>query len=570
MTLAHTPSTIALLLSHPAPLTKEVAATLPIEERGWYLHTVDPATGGPAPVTKLPIPAWEPLVAHPVLVPCGHVFRLHAGPAKGPRSVRAGVDVDDQGRARPQVTAARLRIYAADRAQSLAARAAAIDVPYRSEVAGSRVSVKPGTVTMTGAAETVSDIALARVQGDEAHLRAHGIAVPPVVRVLGGRVNATGEANFGVSHKEWSEQPLTIDALEEVRTIVRAEARADVRVERKGLSMMSDGSLLAEGGALRLEATGLRGLVGLFGDQLPGATALLEVLPPAERAALFNRQLERSELSGPVRLRTRVVNGAPQVFAVVGEGYTPRDADALATDMIEALHRSPGGHEARGEVVYDATRATLTASALWHADHVVDLACGDVFRSGAELRGNDTGGGSIQVWSLNLRNLCYNLIILGKADGAVARVQHRGGHGHVIPAIQRGLRTALDISTRFVERWGYARKTSAIEALAAIRGARKVTLADGTQATLAEALGRAAGKGDEALARAAYGAILDFDHLDLPRRTDANVELLLGGWRHERGVTLADIANGVTRVHDAAIPVDTRVRFERAAGMLLA
>lgn len=67
MTLAHTPSTIALLLSHPAPLTKEVAATLPIEERGWYLHTVDPATGGPAPVTKLPIPAWEALVDHPVL-----------------------------------------------------------------------------------------------------------------------------------------------------------------------------------------------------------------------------------------------------------------------------------------------------------------------------------------------------------------------------------------------------------------------------------------------------------------------------------------------------------------------
>lgn len=423
----------------------------------------------------------------------------------------------------------------------------------------------PGTVTTTGADETVSAVALARVTDDAAYLAAHGVALPPVVRVLGGRVNELGRSNFSASHAAWEGNPRTIDALEDVRATVRAERREDVTVDRAELRLAEDGRLTRGAGRLYLEESGLRGLVGLYSDTLPGAYPLLRALPPAERAELFDRQAGRTELTGPVRLRTRVVEGRRQVYAVVGTGYGQRDADVLAADMIDALSAVPGGREARGEVSYHAADAAVTASAIWHANHMVDLACGDVFRGGVRLESSDNGGGSIRVHTEWTRNLCYNLIILGKGTGPVARIVHRGT-AQVATRLAAAMRTATSTASRFVARWTAARAMSAADALVALRGERAVSV-DGAEVSLRELF--ASARTPEAMARVALGAVLELDHLDLPRRTDVSVELLLTGWRAEGGTSLADVINAVTRVHEARVPVELRTRYERAAGLLL-
>ncbi len=543
-----TSAPVRLALRHPAAFDADRARQLPIEERAWYV-TVPGETPSKAG------PGWLPLETA-VDVPHGaDLVEIRTGPDRGPWSVRAKV-LRRGDRWFAGVGGGRLLV-------EVGSAAAPAPVPA------------PGTVTMTGAAETVSEIALERVTGDAAALSAiPGMALPPVVRVLGGRVNSTGTENYSVSHKAHEELPRTIDALEEVRSIVRAEERFDLRVDRTRLALDETGALIVDGAPVRLEEAGLRGLVGLYSDTLPSATALLATLPPPERAELFNRQLRRSELRGTIRLRTRLVEGIRQAFAVVGEGYADRDADALATDMIDALRRFPGGDAARGEVVYDPANARLRATALWHADHVVDLACGDIFKAGLGLESSDNGGGSIKVWFEVLRNLCYNLIILGKGTAPLARVQHRGNARVNAERLRRAMAEGLRHSERFVARWVKARGVDAATALAELRGGRKVTDATGAEVDLRDLFARAAqGAGrvpaDEQVARVAYEQILDLDHLDLPARRDATVELLLSGWRHERGTDLAAIINGVTRVHEAAIPVETRTRFEVAAGMLL-
>lgn len=554
---------VRLSLSHPAAFDADKARELPIDQRGWYLAEIET----PPLATKLGR-GWEPLRATVDLTP-GVKYELRAGPSRGPTSVRARFFVHPAGTLVCEPSAARL-VWTQD---DTVAGGTIVPAPERvaAPAPAPAAAPAPGTVTMTGPAETVSDVALSRVTADEEYLRRHGIALPPVVRVLGGRVNAIGVENFSISHRAWEEQPRTVDALGEVIETVRAERREDARCDRKAIQLRPDGTLRAGAwGNLHLESSGLRGLVGLFGDTLPGAAALLETLPADERAELVNRQIARSERTGVVRLRTREVHGRRQVFAVVGAAYAARDADALAADLIGALRQVPGGHDARGEVVYDAGSASLEAEALWHADHVVDLACGDVFKGGVVLRSSDNGGGSVQVWSEWLRNRCYNLIIVGKGAAPVARIQHRGTGGRWQHAdrLARGLAEGLQVASRFAARWGYARTVQAADVLAELRGSRKIRLANGDEVTLRDAFARARTPQDTA--RTAYEAILDLPHLDLPARTDATVEQLLAGWRHEPGTTLADIVNGVTRVHDAAIPVATRQRFEAAAGLLLA
>jgi len=405
------------------------------------------------------------------------------------------------------------------------------------------------TVETTGNDYAVSDIALRRINEEQAHWAKHGIALSPPVVTRGGRVNETGRSNFAKSHREWGENPETVVGLQAIADAVKTEQREDVLIDcRKDLRMLDDGSLDWGDGPIAVEEPALKLLANLFGDQLPSAGPLLMVLDTERRARLVNEQLARSERDGSIKIRTRQVNGVRQGFAFVGPNYGTCDADTLAVMLTEALNDN-GCTGARGEVTYNPSTTDIRVDALFHRDHVVDLAAGDVFKAGMHFRSNDAAGGSIQgrldVW----RNRCYNLIIIGKGSKPLFRVVHKGTMRGVIRRIRNGIHVGMQALGPALEQWGQLRQVKAADAIAGVTGDNAVQRA-----------------------RSAYEQLLDMKlaGADYPLRRDAMVEAMLRGWQAEPGETLADLLNGVTRIHEERYLVGAQLeRLESTAGLLL-
>ena len=524
-------------ITHPAAITPAIAKAALFDLRRWRIHRV----GGVEVELDPRRPGWKSLDALVYLEP-GR-YTLATGPkAKG---VRAPFEVLSDGTVVPGPGAGKL--------------AARFELPKAAgapAIPAAKTAPRGGSTKMTGDGGTVSTIAAERIAADQAHLKAHGIALPPPVYTAGTRVVELGRSNFRASHQEWAGQAPVVEGLQGIIDAVRSEDRQDVAIDARGdLRMRDDGSLAFGSEVLALEEVALKGLAGLFGDTLPGAGRLLTVLDPERRARLVNEQIERSARIGEgIKLRTRMVNGTRQVFALVGPNYGSCDADKLAELFTSAI-RSAGMDTARGEVTYNPTTTDLRVNALWHADHVVDLAAGDVFKAGINFRANDAGGGSIQGRVDFWRNRCLNLIIIGKGSAPLFRVVHRGSMRKVQTRIRQGLKKAEGALNPFLNRWGYLRQTEVMDFK-----------------TIREAIAEAKPTNQVQTAKTALGALLDMKlaGVDWPVRRDAMVEMALRGWQAEPGLTLADMVNAITRVHEeGALLAPQLEAVETSAGALM-
>jgi hypothetical protein len=415
-----------------------------------------------------------------------------------------------------------------------------------------------GQVTYTAKHAEVDADAAERVKRHEEHVTKFGIAMAPPIYAPGFVTEKLGGENFHLSHKEHREMPMTVEGLQGIKDAVRAEKRLDLTLHPQRLRMLPNGLLYRVDGAknpdgtprtIVLEGNGLRQLCARMTDQFPRAAEFLSVLDPADRAEVFNKQIVKVDPDYEFKARTRLsANGMRSVYAVVGKTYSTFDADRIAevlSDPFREMQIEFGENAPRGLALYQPDDSSMRVDAIWHADSIVNLAAGDVFKAGLRFRSSDTGGGSIKADLLVWRNLCKNLIIIDNASVEVMRKSHRGSMDGVVVDLTSATAKAQDLVQGFAKDWGFLRRTPIT----------KVQIFGEQYKDVYTAI----------------NALLDAGRIDGMTATNATVQALLASRNAEPGnESLADVINIITRAaHEGKFGIDKQEKIERAAGELV-
>lgn len=409
-----------------------------------------------------------------------------------------------------------------------------------------------GNVVRTVAEATVSTIAVERCERHERWLAEAGIALPEPVYTMGTTVVGIGAQNFRTERMAWENQPAIEQATEAVRFTVQQELRKDLVIGAKDLHMERDGQLSWKNGSrtgrLGLEPKGLSQLLSFMrydescDPVFPGAARYLLSLPPEERAESINRGLHRAAERNVV-LRTRhnpaLGDDGRALFAVVSESYTKFDADQVVSVIGDALK----GKGYRGEVIYDAESTRLEVNATYHADNVTDLAAGDVFKVGYAFKTRDDGSGAFKGGPTAWRNLCLNLIIIGRGRGEEFNFVHKGAdREQLLRKVQAEMHKSQVVFDRFAQEWNILRNESI--ANVELWGQRFTNVED------------------------ALTWAVEAKRIDVGIKNNVLVEALLAGYRAEGGDSLADMINAVTRAaHETNWSrLDAQAELESFAG----
>lgn len=378
--------------------------------------------------------------------------------------------------------------------------------------------------TLPGA---VSEVAQLRIVQQEKSLRDAGFALAPPLFAAGTRVLPLGDDNFRIERKRVEALPRFRDAADLVSAQVRTEDREDIKASTSDIAMDEDGRLVVDGVSMAMETGGFLQLATLGGFGI-GSRYLAQNCTPDLRAQNVNRQLQMQRERDLVLRTRRSPSGARQVFATVTPSYAAVDTDEVLGTVAAWLT------DTRAEVRYDGVG--VAATALWMPDSIVDLAAGDVFKVGVQLRTDDSGKGRIRLAGVAWRNLCLNLIVIDVGEVEVVALVHRGDRERIIAQVRDGVEKARGTVAHFLQAWGYARSVK-VDAELRIRQ------------IVAEQKLQARGAKDR----------------------DAVVEALLDAWHVEPGDTLADVANALTRAahQQATWPLDFREELERHAARLV-
>jgi hypothetical protein len=249
----------------------------------------------------------------------------------------------------------------------------------------------------------VSEIARTRIAQHEKMLAEIGIAMPPPVYAPGARVMDVGDRNFRVSRQKWEEQPEVLDQLRQLWVMVRREKRTDFTVKVGDVKLLDDGTVDFGQGPLFAEGTAMKQMLSLTGA-FPHGTAYLAQVEPELRRHNWLKRAEHMDSDKEIKLRVRrsPLTGSHTIFAAVGPTYGVMDVDEICRIIGPAFD----GTGMRGTVVYDSATTNLRINASHHAKHVIDLAAGDVFQVGVQVRANDSGQGGLWVHAEAWRNMC--------------------------------------------------------------------------------------------------------------------------------------------------------------------
>ncbi len=408
------------------------------------------------------------------------------------------------------------------------------------------------TFTGNGTAGQVLEASRQRVERHESHMEGFGLKLPPPVYAPGSLVHQEAAGGmFRLSHKDWASQPLSVEGLMGIKAQVESERRKDFVVNVNTLRMDERGFIFREGGGgarLGVEPRALQQFASRCAEQFPRAGEFLAALPPEARSVAFNAQIQKVSPELMIKLRVRKPQGSTQgqLFAVVGKSYAPYDIDRLAGSVLPELRALSDqfdlAHKPRGAAVYDPTESTLRADILWHADHIVDAAAGDVFKAGLRMRTSDTGGGAVVADLVAFRNRCLNFIIIGTGSVQLVRAVHRGNIENLEVNLGGAIQTAGELMRGFEQDWGLLRHTPI----------HKVTLYGEKYPDVQTAL----------------KALVDAKKIDGITASAVATEAILTAWREEPGQTLADLINAVTR-HAQKTSEDTKDRIQRSAGELV-
>lgn len=398
---------------------------------------------------------------------------------------------------------------------------------------------EPATVQSRG--ETVSRVAHDRVMAQAQMLRDAGftgdiVDVDTLIYAPGHRVNETGDANFAKFRRNIARLPGPQVAAQRLTARIQAEQRADVEYDARDLTVSAqDGYTLNVGPTLTSRAFDQIGALCKFG---PGTTYLQTLCTAEQRAHNANIHLGSLEKERPVVLRTRNDGeGGREVYATVTPSYTRLDADKVFAGVVEAGVLD----DTKIELTY--TNARVRATALFMPDHVVDLACGDVFKIGVRFSTSDAADGKYKVSVVAFRNACENLIIITESEVVTMSRVHRGQMDleELVQAICAAIGEAFQKAEPFLASWKQSREykiTDAHAALAALVENRDIVLT-----------GMRSGAQREQL-----------------------VSALCTAFDAEPGDSAADLANAITRAaHERTdlFSLDLREELEKQASALI-
>lgn len=378
------------------------------------------------------------------------------------------------------------------------------------------------------AAGAVSEVALQRIVHQEALARQAGFSLAAPLYSPGTKVETAGEDRFRLERRRIEDLPRFDDAANDVINVIRSENREDIRLSTTDFQMTNRGTILVDSlDEFGIEKPAFAQLANLM--SFGSGTRYLSTRAPDQRAMNVNREL--SHCDREVVFRTRGQGGARRIYACVTPTYAPVDADTV----LQATMATRELAEANAELAYDGNG--VQATAIWMPDTIVDLAAGDIFKSGIRISTNDVGRGRIRISATLWRNLCLNLIVVDAADSVTLSAVHRGDPNRVLTQLGDGIREAKGKLQGFLEAWGVARKTP-VNAKELLR------------------------------------SWVTKKRLKLPSRSaeerDRSVELLLSQWRHEPGDDLASCVNAVTRsAHADDWPIDIQHHLEREASRLV-
>lgn len=348
---------------------------------------------------------------------------------------------------------------------------------------------------------TMSNVAKTRIQAQEILLSKAGFALAPPLFAAGTRVLPLGDENFRLERQRVDALPMYADAVSDLAAVVRAEDRRDIDVPLRDLRMDDMGQLLVLGEVHHVTEDAFHQLMTVAGIGI--GARYLAGCPGDLRATNVNRQAQHQR-NRTVRLRTRGNTSQRAVFAVVTTTYTAVDTERVVEAVVGLLR------DAHAEVVYDGTGAQVTA--LFMPDEIVDLAAGDVFKTGVRISTDDTGRGRIRVEAVAFRNRCLNLIVIGEGTVETVSAVHKGDPTRILDTVMSGVDDARGKIGDFLAAWGHARTV-------------EVDVPDTFRRWVDERK---------------LGPIPSRDR-------DQAVETLLTSWQTEPGGTLADAVNAVTR-----------------------
>ncbi|MDP2314892.1 MAG: hypothetical protein Q8P41_18475 [Pseudomonadota bacterium] len=374
----------------------------------------------------------------------------------------------------------------------------------------------------------VSATAQARIETQEAWLAKAGFALAPPLYAPGTRVLPVGDQNFRLERQRVETLPPFPGAASAVTAAIRLEARRDHTVHLRDLSMTEHGTLLVDGEEFAIEGGAFFQLAAHAGFGM-GARYLAELCPSPRRALNVNAHLSAAK-ARQVTLRTRASEERElrQVYATVTPTYAAVDTDQVLGVVLRDLEY------ARTEMVYDGSG--VRATALYMPDKVVDLAAGDIFKSGVRIETDDTGRGRIRISAVVWRNRCLNLLIIGEGVVDTMSQVHRGSTSKIVNAVAKGVKEARAKIGDFLNAWGHARSV----------------LVD-----------------PETILRRWVDDKKVF--VQGERDRDLVVQRLLDAWNYEPGVTLADAVNAVSRAaHETPTwSLSIREELERQAARLV-
>ena len=420
-----------------------------------------------------------------------------------------------------------------------------------------RTGVAPSTYgnLSTGAAGTVSDVAVERQLRQRKILaESCGIVTSEPMYARGTRCVGEGNRKFRELRVEWEQAPEVGECVEGLRTAIQDEERVHTVVPAHEIRMRDDGAIIIPGNGVHVpERRVFSSLMSTMrmrdtaGPAFPNAAAFLALLPPDERADVFNAQMGRVA-DKQVMIHTRnnaATKDGRAMYALTGPTYPAVGADQICDGLSTAVDFNGS----RGYLKYDPESTDVKLDALWMPEQVTDLSAGDVFKFGARFRTNDAGGGAVKGGGIAYQNDCLNLQIISESYAPEFRLVHKGTMQGLRRTVQQGMAKVMDGFKPLLEDWGIIGHTSLPHV--ELWGERFTSTADAL--TWAVKNGKLGAGLAEKVA----------------------VEVLLSGYAGECSAGLAtgslqDVVNAVTRAAWMATMDDcTRHVMERDAGALV-